>query len=57
LNNTNLAWLDLSSGFISISDESIVALLLALSTATKLVALSLAGWKFTIKVFFHVEHF
>jgi hypothetical protein len=48
--NTNLTWLDISSGYISIGKECIIKLIYALSTASKLVSLSLAGWKFNVEV-------
>lgn len=47
--NTNLTWLDVSSGYINIDKGCIIKLIYALSTASKLVSLSLAGWKFTIE--------
>lgn len=50
LAHSNLSWLDVSSPCITVNDQEFLKLLCALSTATNLVALSVAGWKFNLKV-------
>ena len=55
--NTKLVWMDLSSRSIVVNDQSLVKLLWALSSATQLLYLSLAGWKFNITVRFQTNSF